>query len=178
MASKLERAVVLPESIYRQIWKLAEKEYNIPMVTRQLLAKALADRKGKPDWFYELQEQIVALRNEVVVAQRPHGKSEELMLSELRNMIAELRKDVLALAVAGPPKPEVEEQKADVLKPYEQKYESLSAALEAKKAVYSQQSEKGKVLRPFFGRLTAMFGGARNEVKAAREQSLVRESAG
>ena len=106
MATKVERAVLLPESIYNRIVRIArEEDSNIPWVTRQLLAKALADLKGKPEWFYEIEEQIEGLRNETVVVERAKAKrvertamhlegAEEQLLVEIKKQIEELRKEI------------------------------------------------------------------------------------
>ena len=75
MATKVERTVLLPESVYNRIVRIAKEEHsNIPWVTRQLLAKAMADLKGKPEWFYEIEEQIEGLRNETLVVERAKRK--------------------------------------------------------------------------------------------------------
>lgn len=101
VATKIERTITVPESMYNKILKLAEEERsNVPFVTRQLLVKALADEgKNRPDWFYEIQSQIVALRNEVLVDQRP--KKEEVvageLLGQLQKQIATLTKAVSAV---------------------------------------------------------------------------------
>ena len=104
MATKLERTVLLPESVYNRIVRIAKVEHsNIPWVTRQLLAKAMADLKGKPEWFYEIEEQIEGLRNETLVVQRAKRKertemhlegAEEQLLVELKKQIEELRKEI------------------------------------------------------------------------------------
>lgn len=104
MATKVERAVLLPESIYNRIVRIArEEDSNIPWVTRQLLAKALADLKGKPEWFYEIEEQIEGLRNETVVVERVKRKertamhlegAEGQLLVEIKKQIEELRKEI------------------------------------------------------------------------------------
>ena len=61
MATKAERAVLLPESIYNRIVRIArEEDSNIPWVTRQLLAKALADLKGKPEWLSFSEESVTS----------------------------------------------------------------------------------------------------------------------
>lgn len=104
MATKAERAVLLPESVYNRIVRIAKEEHsNIPWVTRQLLAKAMADLKGKPEWFYEIEEQIAGLRNETIVVERAKRKertamhlegAEEQLLVELKKQIEELRKEI------------------------------------------------------------------------------------
>ena len=104
MATKGERAVLLPESVYNRIVRIAKEEHsNIPWVTRQLLAKAMADLKGKPEWFYEIEEQIAGLRNETIVVERAKRKertamhlegAEEQLLVELKKQIEELRKEI------------------------------------------------------------------------------------
>lgn len=104
MATKLERTVLLPESVYNRIVRIAKEEHsNIPWVTRQLLAKAMADLKGKPEWFYEIEEQIAGLRNETIVVERAKRKertamhlegAEEQLLGEIKNQIEGLRKEI------------------------------------------------------------------------------------
>ena len=104
MATKAERAVVLPESIYNKIVRIAkEEDSNIPWVTRQLLAKAMADLKGKPEWFYEIEEQIEGLRNETLVVERAKVKkrtamhlegAEEQLLEEIKKQIEGLRREI------------------------------------------------------------------------------------
>lgn len=104
MATKLERTVLLPESVYNRIVRIAKEEHsNIPWVTRQLLAKAMADLKGKPEWFYEIEEQIAGLRNETIVVERAKrvertalhlDGTEEQLLVELKKKIEELRKEI------------------------------------------------------------------------------------
>lgn len=104
MATKAERAVLLPESVYNRIVRIAKEEHsNIPWVTRQLLAKAMADLKGKPEWFYEIEEQIAGLRNETIVVERAKrvertalhlDGTEEQLLVELKKQIEELRKEI------------------------------------------------------------------------------------
>ena len=104
MATKAERAVLLPESVYNRIVRIAKEEHsNIPWVTRQLLAKAMADLKGKPEWFYEIEEQIAGLRNETIVVERAKRKertamhlegAEEQLLVEIKKQIEELRKEI------------------------------------------------------------------------------------
>lgn len=104
MATKAERAVLLPDSIYNRIVRIAkEEDSNIPWVTRQLLAKAMADLKGKPEWFYEIEEQIEGLRNETLVVERAKRKgrtalhlegAEEQLLEELKKQIEGLRREI------------------------------------------------------------------------------------
>ncbi|MBP9092082.1 hypothetical protein KBI23_13730 [bacterium] len=106
MATKLERTVLLPESVYNRIVRIAKEEHsNIPWVTRQLLAKAMADLKGKPEWFYEIEEQIAGLRNETIVVERAKAKrvertemhlegAEEQLLVEIKKQIEELRREI------------------------------------------------------------------------------------
>lgn len=104
MATKLERTVLLPESVYNRIVRIAKEEHsNIPWVTRQLLAKAMADLKGKPEWFYEIEEQIAGLRNETIVVESAKRKertamhlegAEEQLLGEIKKQIEELRKEI------------------------------------------------------------------------------------
>lgn len=104
MATKAERAVLLPDSIYNRIVRIAkEEDSNIPWVTRQLLAKAMADLKGKPEWFYEIEEQIEGLRNETLVVERAKRKgrtalhlegAEEQLLVELKKQIEGLRREI------------------------------------------------------------------------------------
>lgn len=104
MATKVERTVLLPESVYNRIVRIAKEEHsNIPWVTRQLLAKAMADLKGKPEWFYEIEEQIEGLRNETLVVERAKRKgrtalhlegAEEQLLVELKKQIEGLRREI------------------------------------------------------------------------------------
>ena len=104
MATKVERTVLLPESVYNRIVRIAKEEHsNIPWVTRQLLAKAMADLKGKPEWFYEIEEQIAGLRNETIVVERAKrvertalhlDGTEEQLLVELKKQIEEVRKEI------------------------------------------------------------------------------------
>jgi len=106
MATKVERTVVLPESVYNRIVRIAREEHsNIPWVTRQLLAKAMADLKGKPEWFYEIEEQIEGLRNETLVVERAKAKrvertalhldgTEEQLLEEIKKQIEGLRREI------------------------------------------------------------------------------------
>ncbi|CAN5189478.1 hypothetical protein BH11CYA1_BH11CYA1_48690 [soil metagenome] len=76
MATKLERTVIVPETVYVKIRRLAEKEQtNIPFVTRQLLVTALAS-ESRPDWFYDIQREVIGLRNDVMIAQRKKEKQD------------------------------------------------------------------------------------------------------
>lgn len=165
MATKAERTIVVPDSMYMKIYRMAEREHsNIPFVTRQLLVKALADEKNRPDWFFEMQREVVGLRNDVLSAQRKNEKQDlsgEQLLLELKKQVAEL---TAALAVAPEKaKVEIEDENAHevllwpeiVAEPVEDpEQESENPVQEIDS---SRQPEKGKVLRPFFGKLTAMF---------------------
>lgn len=175
MATKAERTIVVSDAIYTKIYRLAEKEQtNMPFVVRQLLVKGLADERSHPDWFFEMQREIVGLRNDVLAAQRKNEKQDlsgEQLLLELKQQIAEL---TAALAV----KPEVQEDleldedeeacQRDFRymiwgKPLEIEAEPVDEPeqepeQEPVEEVRSiQQPEKGKVIRPFFGRLSQMF---------------------
>ncbi|MFA6555273.1 MAG: hypothetical protein WCT03_02535 [Candidatus Obscuribacterales bacterium] len=166
MATKAERTIVVSDAIYMKIYRLAEKEQtNIPFVVRQLLVKGLADERTHPDWFFEMQREIVGLRNDVLAAQRKNEKQDlsgEQLLLELKKQIAELKE---ALVVA-PEKakvesedekaydfmlwPEIEKESVPVLEP-------VLDAEPVEVVVSINQQEKGKVIRPFFGRLSQMF---------------------
>jgi len=154
MATKAERTIIVPDSMYLKIYKMAEKEQtNIPFVTRSLLVKALADERNRPDWFFEMQREVVGLRNDLLVAQRKKEKQDlagEQLLLELKKQIADLTE---ALVVAPEKaKVEMEDKKAhEVL---------LLTAIEAEsveEVADIKQPENGKVIRPFFGRLNKMF---------------------
>lgn len=154
MATKVERTVVVPVSMYGQLLKLAESEHsNVPFVTRQLLAKALAELKSRPNWFYEIQDQILELREDVVGAQKLKEQQElsgEQLLLELKKQIAELTEAVSA--VPEKTKAKMEEEKPGQVVLFSE------AETEPEEEVISIEQPKEKVARPFFGRLTAMFG--------------------
>ncbi len=104
MATKVERTVLLPESVYNKIVRIAKEEHSsIPWVTRQLLAKAMADLRGKPDWFYEIEEQIEGLRSETLVVESVKRKerkalhlegAEGQLLEEIKTQIEGLRREI------------------------------------------------------------------------------------
>lgn len=160
MATKIERTVVVPDTIYTKIYRIAEREKNnIPFVTRQLLVKALAEEKT-PDWFFQMQGQITALRNELLSAQRAREQQErtaEQLLIDLQKQIAEL-KESLNVSRKG------EELESDDLKAHEmllcpEIQAQFAQEIEPVQAVASiNPPEKVKILRPFFGRLSQMFG--------------------
>jgi len=63
----------------------------------------MADLKGKPEWFYEIEEQIEGLRNETLVVERAKRKgrtalhlegAEEQLLEELKKQIEGLRREI------------------------------------------------------------------------------------
>ncbi|MFA6554823.1 MAG: hypothetical protein WCT03_00270 [Candidatus Obscuribacterales bacterium] len=166
MVTKAERTIIVPDTIYMKVYRLAENEQtNIPFVIRQLLVKALADERNRPDWFYEMQREVVGLRNDVLAAQRKNEKQDlsgEQLLLELKQQIAEL---TAALAVAPEKtKVEIEDEKAydfmlwpEIAKEQEPILEPLIDAEPVEVVVSINQQEKGKVIRPFFGRLSQMF---------------------
>ncbi|HIA54785.1 MAG TPA: hypothetical protein EYN91_22325 [Candidatus Melainabacteria bacterium] len=91
----MKQTVEVPESIYRQLLKLAYKEHsNVPFVARQILSQGLSEQKGHPDWFYELSRQITGLRNEVASAQRANAQLETNGEALVTKQISELRKDI------------------------------------------------------------------------------------
>jgi len=171
MATKAERTIVVSDAIYMKIYRLAEKEQtNIPFVVRQLLVKGLADERNRPDWFYEMQREVVGLRNDVLAAQRKNEKQDlsgEQLLLELKKQIAELS---AALADKSEPLENLElDEEEDAYQkdfrymvwgePLELDAEPVEEPEQEPVAVVSsiQQPEKGKVIRPFFGRLSQMF---------------------
>lgn len=163
MATKAERTIVVPDTIYMKVYRLAEKEQtNIPFVIRQLLVKALADERNRPDWFYEMQREVVGLRNDVLAAQRKNEKQDlsgEQLLLGLKQQIAEL---TAALAVAPEKaKVEIEDEKAYDFMLWPEiatELEPVQDAEPVEVVVSINQSAKVKPLRPFFGRLSQMFG--------------------
>jgi hypothetical protein len=166
MATKAERTIVVSDAIYMKIYRLAEKEQtNIPFVVRQLLVKGLADERTHPDWFFEMQREVVGLRNDVLAGQRKNEKQDlsgEQLLLELKQQIAEL---TAALTVAPEKtKVEIEDEKAydfmlwpEIAKEQEPVLEPVLDAEPVEVVVSINQQEKGKVIRPFFGRLSQMF---------------------
>jgi len=166
MATKAERTIVVSDAIYMKIYRLAEKEQtNIPFVVRQLLVKGLADERTHPDWFFEMQREVVGLRNDVLAGQRKNEKQDlsgEQLLLELKQQIAEL---TAALTVAPEKtKVEIEDEKAydfmlwpEIEKEQEPVLEPVLDAEPVEVVVSINQQEKGKVIRPFFGRLSQMF---------------------
>ncbi len=164
MATKLERTVIVPETVYAKIRRLAESEQtNIPFVTRQLLVMALA-KESRPDWSYDIQREITGLRNDLLIAQRKKEQQErsgEQLLMELQKQIAEL-KDALVV-LPGKAKVEMEDEKGhEVLLWSEIEAEPVKEAELVQVIASNMEPEKGKVLRPFFGRLGQMFGAVLN----------------
>lgn len=209
MATKAERTIVVSDAIYMKIYRLAEKEQtNIPFVVRQLLVKGLADERNRPDWFYEMQREVVGLRNDVLAAQRKNEEqdlTEEQLLQGLKKQITELTrmmklKEALAVKPETLVKLELEEEddwhrreirqmlwgKSPEIDAEESEERELvdrpttaayllwgkSPELEAEPMKEPEQepaqepveevasilpAAKGKVIRPFFGRLSQMF---------------------
>jgi len=171
MATKAERTIVVSDAIYTKIYRLAEKEQtNIPFVVRQLLVKGMADERSHPDWFFEMQREVVGLRNDVLAAQRKNEKQDlsgEQLLLELKKQIAEL-----SAALADKSEPlknlELDEEEDAYQKDFRYMVWGTPLEIEAEpveepepepvaEVSSIQQPEKGKVIRPFFGRLSQMF---------------------
>jgi Arc/MetJ-type ribon-helix-helix transcriptional regulator len=98
----------------------------------QLLEKAAQENKSVSE----------AVREAVNAWVEDKPKADGQMFTELQNLMAELRKDVLAV-------PEKTKAKLE---------EQVTVVAEQPEAPCIQQAEKGKVLRPFFGKLNQMFG--------------------
>ena len=169
MATKLQRTVIVPDTVYAKIYKLAEKEQsNVPFVTRQLLVKALSEEK-RPDWLFEIQREIIGLRNDVVAFQRAAEKKErsgEELLLELQKQIADLNQ-----SLADEPEKqdfEPEDDKAHEILLWPELAESPSAIVQEVQEIREAEpvevvasiepKEKAKVIRPFFGKLSQLFG--------------------